>query len=332
LVAAGGGLGDTLLAGVVAQALGARYVVDALVLPAHRRLAARIPSIAAVHLMASPLPTAEDLRAEGYAAAVVTWATLETALVPYLAGIPQRVGQARRLYSGLFTARVAVRSEAGDRRTHWTDILLDYARALGCDLAAPQPAFAPTDDDGAEATALLAERAIDGPFAVLHPTRGLSAQRERWPAEGFVALARALVAAQGVPLLVSGAAADAPLAAAIAAGAGAGVTAIAGATSIGAFGALAARARYVVAMDSGPMHIAAAMGAPTVGIFALASDEPDRWAPRGPRTAIVRATYPCPPAERKETCPNFLCVRHLDQAAILRALDGLLQPLPERAL
>jgi ADP-heptose:LPS heptosyltransferase len=330
LVAAGGGLGDTLLAGVVAHALRERYVVDALVLPAHRALAERVPAIDRVHLMASPVPTAEDLRSDRYAAAIVTWATFATAVVPLLAEIPVRVGQARRLYSAFFTDRVTVRSEEGDHTSHWTDILLDYARVLGGDEGRAQPQFVPTAGDEAEAAALLAARGVTGPFALLHPTRGLSAQHERWPAASFIALARALAATHGVPVLVTGSPADAPLAEAIAAESEA--IAIAGATSIGAYGALAARARYVVAMDSGPMHIAAAVGAPTVGIFALQSDEPDRWAPRGPRTAVVRATYPCPPAHRKETCPDFLCVRHLDTLAILRALDGLLQPLPEPAV
>ncbi len=103
-----------------------------------------------------------------------------------------RVGQARRLYSPLFTERVTVRSELGDRTTHWTQILLDYARAIGCDDPVAQPAFVPTADDRAAADALLAARGVAGPFAMLHPSRGLSAQRARWPAGGFIALARAL--------------------------------------------------------------------------------------------------------------------------------------------
>ena len=93
-------------------------------------------------------------------------------------------------------------------------------------------------------------------------------------------------------------------------------------TSIGTFGALAERAAYVVAMDSGPMHVAAAVGAPTVGLFELASDEPDRWAPIGAHVAVVRGTYPCPPSHRKETCPDFACVRDLDVTRVLAALDG----------
>jgi ADP-heptose:LPS heptosyltransferase len=330
LVAAGGGLGDTLLAGVVAHALHARYAhVDALVLPAHRSIVQHDPAIERVHLMASPVPTAEDLRPEHYAAAIVTWANPATALVPAWAGIPVRVGQARRIYSALFTERVVVRSELGDRTTHWTQILLDYARAIGCDDPVARPAFVPTADDRAAAETLLGMSGVAGPFALLHPTRGLAAQRERWPAAGFVALARSLRERDGLPLLVTGAPADAAFAQAVASGADA--TSIAGATTIGVFGALAERARYVVAIDSGPMHVAAAVGAPTVGIFALQSDEPDRWAPLGERVRFVRAVYPCPPGHRKETCPDFACVRHLDVAGILAAVDGLDRPVAEAA-
>jgi ADP-heptose:LPS heptosyltransferase len=324
LVAAGGGIGDTLLAGAVARALRSRFAaVDAVVLPAHADLASHLPSIERVIPLGARLPARYD-------AAVVTWATARTALLPWLARIPLRAGQARRPYSFLFTHRVVVRSELGDRTTHWTQILLDYARALGCDTADAAPRFALRDDERQAAQQLLRVHDVDGAYHVLHPTRGLSAQRARWPVDGFVALAKRLVARDGLPVLVTGSPADAPIAEAIADSAGRGVVAVAGATSIGVFAAVAERARAVVAMDSGPMHVAAAVGAPTGGIFALQSDEPDRWAPLGARVASVRPSYPCPPGHRKETCPDFACVRELDEAGILAALDGLLLAAAER--
>jgi heptosyltransferase-2 len=324
LVAAGGGIGDTLLAGVVARALRSRFAaVDAVVLPAHADLASHVPAIERV------IPFGARLT-ERYGAAVVTWATFGTALLAWRARIPVRVGQARRLYSRLFTHRVVVRSELGDRTTHWTQILLDYARAIGCDLADAAPEFAVRDEERQTAETLLRVHDVRDAFYVLHPTRGLSAQRSRWPVEGFVALAKRLVARDGVPLLVTGSPDDAEIAHAIADRAGKGVVSVAGATSIGVFGALAERARAVVAMDSGPMHVAAAVGAPTAGIFALQSDEPDRWAPKGRRVAIVRPAYPCPPAHRKETCPDFACVRALDENAVVAVLDGLLLATAER--
>ena len=209
-------------------------------------------------------------------------------------------------------------------------VLLDYARALGCDADDATPRFVLRDDERQAAQQLLRVHDVAGAYHVLHPTRGQSAQRARWPVDGFIALARTLVARDGVPVLVTGSAEDAPIAEAIADGAGRGVIAVAGATTIGVFAAVAERARAVVAMDSGPMHVAAAVGAPTVGIFALQSDEPDRWAPLGARVASVRPSYPCPPGHRKETCPDFACVRELDEARVLAALDGLLLTAAER--
>ena len=318
LVAAGGGIGDTLLAGVVARALREAYAaVDAVVLPAHVELARHLPAIEHVVPLGGRLPARYD-------AAIVTWATLATAFVPFRAGVPVRVGQARRLYSSLFTKRVVVRSELGDRTSHWTEILLDYARAIGCNLADGTPAFAVRDQDEANAAALLRVHDVRAKYYVLHPTRGLSSGHARWPVDAFVALARRLIARDALPVLITGSGSDRAIVEAIADGAGRGAVPLAGATTIGTFGALAARARATIAMDSGPMHVAAAVGAPTVGVFALQSDEPERWAPRGRRTAVVRATYPCPPGHRKETCPDFACVRDLDPGRVLAALDGLL--------
>ncbi len=72
------------------------------------------------------------------------------------------------------------------------------------------------------------------------------------------------------------------------------------------------------------MHLAAAVGAPTVGIFALQSDEPaaGRRSARAPPSSA--ATYPCPPEHRKETCPDFACIAALPAERVLAAVNGLL--------
>jgi ADP-heptose:LPS heptosyltransferase len=331
LICAGGGIGDTFFASVVARALRTRYeAVDALALPAHRSILHGNPDIARVLEGATPA----SLRAARYDAAVCSWATLPNAFLPLRAGIAVRVGQARRLYSPLFTRRVLVRSELGDRTTHWTQILLDYARALGCDTEDSQPRVALDEADRAEAAALLAKARIDGAFGILHPTRGISNQRARWPSAPFARLGNALVERFGIPILVTGAPEDRPFVERIFTEARSDLPAfdrprrapmvnVSGATSLRGYAALAERARFVVAMDSGPMHLAASSGTPTVGVFALQSDEPDRWAPRGAHVAAIRPQYPCPPAHRKETCPDFACVRELSAGSIIGALEAL---------
>ncbi len=331
LVANGGGLGDALLASVVARALRTRFAaVDVLVSPAQAGVTARVPEIAEtlVDDGVGASAWAERLRPRAYAASVTTWATPRLALATLLARIPIRVGQARRLYSRLFTERVVVRSERGDETSPWTDILLDYARALDCDTPNTVPSFVPTAFDAEEARAVRAEHGLaQRPYALLHPTRGIAHARERWPTLPFTQLVERLGSRYGVQVLVTGSDADADIAAAVVAGTRG--ASIAGRTSIGAFAALARDARFVAAMDSGPMHVAAAVGAPTVGIFALRSDKPDRWAPQGRATAVVRGSYPCPPRHRKETCPDFACIAALPEGRIVDALDGLLGRVAE---
>jgi ADP-heptose:LPS heptosyltransferase len=332
LIAVGGGVGDTFLASVVARALRRRYAaVDMLVAPAHRSILRGNPDVAEVLGDGG----VAAVRARGYDAAVCTWATLANASLPWRARIPVRVGQARRLYSPLFTRRVVVRSELGDRSSHWTQILLDYARALDCDSADAQPRITLGAEDRAEAASLLAAARIEGAFGILHPTRGI-ARPQRWPAEPFARLLNALLERHCLPILVTGSKPDRPLVENIVAQArtarrpfaaerAAAAVNAAGTTSLRGFAALAERARFVVAMDSGPMHLAASTGVPTLGLFALRSDEPERWRPLGPRAGVFRGTYPCAPAHRKETCPDFACVRALESAPVLARLDALLE-------
>jgi ADP-heptose:LPS heptosyltransferase len=330
LISAGGGVGDTFLASVVARALRTQYAeVDILAAPAHRSILRGNPDVALILEDAS----ATALRTRKYDASVCTWATFENAMIPVMARVPVRVGQARRLYSMLFSKRVTVRSELGDHTTHWTQILLDYARALGCDTTDPQPRINLGAEDRAEAQQLLDRARITGQYAILHPTRGIT-RPERWPIAPFARLINALVERYEMPLLVSGSREDRPLVERMFVEArteprsftqrNAAAINIAGTTSLRGFTALAERAQFVVAMDSGPMHLAASTGVPTAGIFALQSDEPERWAPLGTRAAVVRGTYPCPPAHRKETCPNFACVSALEFSTITATIDRLL--------
>lgn len=314
------------MASVAARALRQRYeTVDALTLPGHRAALDRVPDFDDVLADdgGEEAALAEQIERRSYDACVVTWATARTARVPERARIPIRVGQARRLYSWRFTHRVPVRSEVGDVTTHWSQIVLDYARALHCDTADASPRFVPADADVVQARALIAELGIaEREFVILHPTNAIASQRGIWPTRGWAVLANALRERFRLPVLLSGSLADAPINAAIARDTDA--VDIAGRISIGAFGALAQRAHLFAGITTGTMHVAAAVGAPTVGIFPFQTDTPERWAPIGARTAIVRASYPCRPGERKETCPDYACIAQLDVPRIVAAAESLL--------
>jgi ADP-heptose:LPS heptosyltransferase len=324
LYCAGGGIGDSLVASLVARALHRRFErVDALTLPAHAELLERVPDIDSVFVDdgIDEGALAHRLASERYDACVVTWATPRTARVPYLARIRVRVGQARRFYSFRFTNRVVVRSEEGDVTSHWSDILLDYARAIGCDTENRQYRFVPTPQDELAAAEL---REGSERFVILNPCNAVASRRGIWPLEGWAQLGRALQEHFEAHVFVSGSPADAAIAEGIVRLAGnERIVSIAGKTSVGAFGALARQADAFVGITTGSMHVAAAVGAPTVGIFPFQSDFPERWSPLGERTAIVRPSYRCHKGDTKERCSDYACIAHLDQTRILATLASL---------
>jgi ADP-heptose:LPS heptosyltransferase len=116
-------------------------------------------------------------------------------------------------------------------------------------------------------------------FAMLVPGAAPHRPAKRWPAERFAGLA-VLIAEHGLTPVVVGAAADAPLAAAILAACPLAVD-LTGRTTIPDLFTVAARAALAIGNDTGPMHIAAATGTPCTVLFSAESN-PAMTAPRGP--------------------------------------------------
>ena len=122
------------------------------------------------------------------------------------------------------------------------------------------------------------------PYALLVPGAAPHRPAKRWPADRFAALGLRLLERGLRPVLV-GAAADAPLAAAILRDCPRALD-LTGRTSLIELGGLAARASLAVGNDTGPMHLAAAMGCRAIVLFSRHSD-PALTAPRGPDPAAV---------------------------------------------
>ena len=125
---------------------------------------------------------------------------------------------------------------------------------------------------------------IAPPYALLVPGSAPHRPEKRWPAARFGALA-AILQARGIRPVVIGAGGDAPLAASIRAECPAALD-LTGKTSMPDLGGLAARAELAIGNDTGPMHIAAAVGIPCLVLFSGASD-PVLTRPRG-RVTVLR--------------------------------------------
>jgi ADP-heptose:LPS heptosyltransferase len=122
-------------------------------------------------------------------------------------------------------------------------------------------------------------------FVLLIPGGAPHRPEKRWPADRYAELARRL-AAKGVAPVLLGAAAEAPLAAEISAACPEAVD-LTGRTGLADVAALARAASGAVGNDTGPMHMIAAAGCPSVVLFSAASD-PALTAPRGAAVTVLR--------------------------------------------
>ncbi len=127
-----------------------------------------------------------------------------------------------------------------------------------------------------------------GPFALINP--GAAWASKRWPPARFGAIARGLRSTRGLRSVVLWGPGERALAERVAAAAG-GAAALAPPTTLGSLVALARAAAVVVSGDTGPLHVAAAVGTPTVGIYG--PSDPRRNGPWSPRDVVVSPPRPC---------------------------------------
>jgi heptosyltransferase-2 len=164
-----------------------------------------------------------------------------------------------------------------------------------------------------------------GPYLVVAPGARFGAAK-RYPAERFAAAAESVAAARRIAVVLVGAAEDAAATRAVRDALPSAVD-LAGRTTLGELVGILAGATGVLANDSGTMHLAAALGVPTVGVFG--STNPRWTAPRGARaTALARPVW-CAPCYAPTCVQDFGCMLGIAPEVVARALAAELATPPE---
>ncbi len=145
-------------------------------------------------------------------------------------------------------------------------------------------------------------------------------QYKEWGKDKYIALIRWLIAEQDALVLVTGSAAEHDRAEEIVRSCGPRCLNYAGKTSIGTYAALLRECRLLIGVDSAGLHIAAAVGTPTVGIFGPSS--PVSWAPVGRQHLVVQKDFPCLPC-REKGCDNREQSRCLDELTVQEVVAPL---------
>jgi len=275
------------------------------------------------------LRLAADLRRERFDLAVLFQKAFDAAALAFLAGVRHRVGYATDRRALLLTR--ALPPPPAD--THHVEAFLGIARALGCPIEDPYPSFHLTAGDRERAAALLAEAglAVYAPLVAFHP--GASKEPRAWHPDRFAELGRRLVAARGGRVILLGSAAEQDLLRRIADGLPPGRALVpAPGLSIKVSGGILERCHLFVGNDSGPMHVAAALGVPMVGIFGPGTPRRTGPIPARARVVTVGGDYPCSPCRQDffRECPPSpagkpFCLEEVGVEDVERAALDLLQ-------
>lgn len=259
---------------------------------------------------------AKLLSARGYGEAYVLPNTWKSALIPYFAGIPLRIGYFGEARFGVLNRRHRL------DETDTPQIAEQYAKLAqrpGEKLVRPlQVPRLTVVESQRRATLAALEVAADRHVIAFCPGAEYGPAK-RWPAEYFAELAGALHAS-GNAIWLIGSTKDAPVCATIAERAGAACRNLCGRSTLAQAIDLLASARCVVTNDSGLMHIAAALDQPTVALFG--SSSPRFTPPLSERAGIEWLELDCSPCFKRE-CPlgHFRCMRELSVARVLAHVE-----------
>jgi heptosyltransferase-2 len=288
--------------------------------------------------------------AQGFDTALVLPNSIRTGLEVRLAGIPRRIGYAGSWRNWLLTEAVPWRAEVVKMRkrtetevrrlvasgqdaqqrvpatpnsSHHIFHYLHLAAALGAKVEPLAPHIAVSD---AEVAAVRAKFGLPEGLRI-----GLNAGAEygpakRWPAERFTAVAKELRTRLNCSFVIFGGPADNALAtetAAALASAPAGIVAnLAGRTSLRELCAALRACHVVITNDTGPMHVAAAVGTRVVGLFGSTSIElTGPGLPGDARHALLRGEAPCAPCFLRECPVDFRCMKSLTVEQVFGAVQ-----------
>jgi heptosyltransferase-3 len=250
--------------------------------------------------------------------------TDRSAIAVLLSGARKRVGFAQvqpklrhRVYTDLM-----VWSEDGLLANHSRELYLEPLAAAGVPIRSREVRVHVLEDERAEARAriraLLPERSA--PVVLLHP--GASTANKCWPAESFAAVSDDLQESGGAQVLMLAGPRERDRVAAVLGRMRTQVAVIEESLPIRKLAALLQEVDLFFGNDSGPMHLAAAVGTRVVACFGGAS--PVQWGPLGEGHAVLRAADPCP-CPYRELCdpPNpyhMHCVRLIRREEVRDAL------------
>ncbi|MBZ2208447.1 glycosyltransferase family 9 protein [Massilia soli] len=232
------------------------------------------------HLPAVDMAFIDALAARRFDAAAIftsySQSALPAAMMCYLAGIPLRLAHCRENPYQMLSNWLPD-TEPDTLVKHEVRRQLDLVGSVGCTAASAGLSFAVRDSDTASVRAKLAARGIksDRQWILLHP--GASAPSRRYPPDQWASVIRDLAERTQLPMALTGDVADLALIKQIVEASAGHAISCAGVLDLGELGAAIKLASLMISNNTGPAHLAAAVGTPLVDLYALTNPQHTPW-------------------------------------------------------
>lgn len=271
-----------------------------------------------------------DIKRRGFDMAVLFQNAFEAALIAFLARIPVRTGYARDLRRLLLTHPIRVDRDI--KNAHHVFYYLKIAASLSKSRqpsdVSRQPKIYLTEEEKSRADDFLTKNGMgDGVVVGMAPGASYGPAK-RWMADRFREVAQRLTEAYGARLVLLGGNGDREICSEVLNSPctkdfGVGIN-LAGEIDLRTSIALLSRCSLFITNDSGPMHLAASLGVPTVAVFG--STDPKLTGPLGDRVRVVKKDIACSPClERECKYGHYECMKMISVDDVYSAAAHLLE-------
>lgn len=257
--------------------------------------------------------------------ALILHSTVRVNIICFLAGIPERIGYARGKMDFLLTHKLGYTKRLGEK--HETEYSLDILRSIGVKAECSPLVMFVSEGDSGEADSLLVESGIKKgeKFVVINPCA--SCISKMWPSENFARLGDILKEKFGLPVVIVTGPDEVRIGERVRDLMKNKPAFLYSKKPLGVLAALIKRSSLFISNDSGPVHIACAVGAPVISIFGRKEKglSPDRWRPLGTMTRVVHKDVGCFECLAHNCRKGFLCLRSVTVEEITEKARELLQ-------
>ena len=247
----------------------------------------------------------KEIRGKGFGAAILLQNAIEAAIIAFLGRIPIRAGYNSDARGFLLTH--SVKRTRAIRRVHQVHYYLEMVKTLGCVGNHKEFHFRVADQEKFLGRSILENYGVKRGGGIIGIAPGAAyGPAKRWFPERFAAVADRLIEEFSVDIVLFGSASDQEMTKTISRHAHYPLIDLAGVTTLKDAISIMAMCRLFISNDSGLMHVAGALGVPTLAIFG--STNPVATSPIGESNIIIHKELPCSPC-LKEVCPeDFQCM------------------------